>query len=60
MNHALFVKVYQTLEVFSIREGGSQSPGRTHLKNLIDEVANFPGVLKWGVVDGAQEWHYYE
>lgn len=60
MSHAVFVKVHQTLEVFSTRKEGSQSSGRTHLKNLVNEIANFPDVFKRGVIDGPQEWHRHE
>ena len=60
MNHAVFVKVHQTLEACSIRKEGRQSSGRTNLENLVNEIANFPRVFKRGVIDGPQEWHHHE
>jgi len=60
MNHAVFVKVHQTLGAFSIQKEGWRSSGGTHLKNLVNEIANFPGVFKRGIIDGPQEWHCHE
>ena len=52
MDHAVFVKVHQALDSFSIRKEG-WVPDGTHLENLIDEIANFSSVFERRVVDGS-------
>jgi len=51
MDNAMFVKIHQPLEKPSTWKGRGVA-GRTHLENLINEIANLPSACEWGVVDG--------